>query len=216
MKRGKCQPVDGVLLASGGLDSTTLAYWLTAQGQTILPLFVNYGQHCAKTELATLKSVLDDEMLSRLAVIDVSDVYMGTKSRLIVAPDLWIDKISGDDLYLPYRNILLMSAAAAYAQARNISTVFAAFINSNHAKEIDCSARFFELLSAVLADFGGIEVNLPFRENSKLDVVRLAIEHDVPIGLTYSCQAAADVPCGACPNCVDRLTRLTQCWTPIV
>lgn len=209
MKRDNRPLIDGVLLASGGLDSTTLAYWLKAKGKTTCPLFVNYGQHCANTELETLKAVLDAKTLRRLAVVDLSDVYVGTNSRLINEPDLWSEVITGDDLYVPYRNILLMSAAAAFAQARHIGTIYAAFINSNHAKEIDCSASFFKTLLKVLADYGGIRVELPFRAKSKLDVIQIAMEHDVPIGLTYSCQAAAKVPCGACPNCVDRLEALT-------
>lgn len=204
------QSTDGILLASGGLDSTTLAYWLTAQGHAIAPLFVDYGQHCATTELETLKAVLDPPISRRLTVVNISDVYRGTNSRLIVEADLWHDEITGDDLYVPYRNLLLMSAAAAFAQAHGIGTVYAAFINSNHAKEIDCSASFFKNLLKVLADYGGIRVELPFRDKSKVDVVRIALEYDVPIGLTYSCQAGSSVPCGACPNCVDRLNALRE------
>ena len=37
---------DGVLLASGGLDSTVLAYDLLSEGKSIVPLFLRYGQHC--------------------------------------------------------------------------------------------------------------------------------------------------------------------------
>jgi 7-cyano-7-deazaguanine synthase len=200
----------GVLLASGGLDSTTLAYWLDKRGISFDPLFINYGQHCAATELETLQSVLRTDMLERLSVVSLSDVYSGTSSRLIAEPNLWLDNVTGDDLYLPYRNLLLLSAAAAFAQARGRNTVYSAFINSNHAKEIDCSAKFFDTLAGVMTDYGGIRVEMPFRDLSKREVVSIAIEHEVPIGLTYSCQAASSVPCGACPNCVDRLSALEQ------
>jgi len=33
---------------------------------------------------------------------------------------------------------------------------------------------------------------------------------DVPIGRTYSCQASSKFPCGACPNCVERLNALSE------
>jgi 7-cyano-7-deazaguanine synthase len=200
----------GVLLASGGLDSTTLAYWLVRQGRPFDPLFVHYGQHCATTELDTLRRVLPRPTSDALQILNVSDVYRGARSRLISEPDLWQDNVGGDDLYLPYRNLLLLSVGAAFAQARGRETVYAAFINSNHAKEIDCSAAFFDSLAKVLADYGGVSVDLPFRTMAKGDVVRLALQHDVPIGLTYSCQAASAVPCGACSNCVDRLEALRQ------
>ena len=38
---------DGVLLASGGMDSTVLAYDLASKGLNIIILFLDYGQHCA-------------------------------------------------------------------------------------------------------------------------------------------------------------------------
>ena len=37
----------GVVLVSGGLDSTTLMYMFVEQNVDFVPLFINYGQHCA-------------------------------------------------------------------------------------------------------------------------------------------------------------------------
>jgi len=199
-----------ILLASGGLDSTTMAYWLTQKGIRFSPLFVNYGQHCAETELSTLRKLLPKECLKHLIVVDVSSVYNGSESRLIQETDLWTEKIDKDDLYLPYRNILLLSIAAARAQSAGGGDVYTAFINSNHAVEIDCSAGFFEQLASLLRAYGGVRVKMPFRFKSKLQVARLGVKLGVPIGETFSCQVNSDVPCGACPNCVDRLEALSK------
>jgi 7-cyano-7-deazaguanine synthase len=197
-----------VLLCSGGLDSTTLAYELVHAEMRFVPVFINYGQHCATTELRTLETVLPSAVRPDLETIDISGVYRGTSSRLISAVDLWNEPIEDNDLYLPYRNILFLSVGSAYAQARGMSVVYTAFINSNHAKEIDCSAEYFCRLTTLLADFGSVEVRMPFREFSKRKVVELALKLGVPIGATYSCQASSAVPCGACPNCVERLAAL--------
>jgi 7-cyano-7-deazaguanine synthase len=200
--------INSVLLASGGMDSTTLAYWLRDQKIKFLPVFINYGQHCADTELETLLEVLPKRDAARTEVINVSNIYRGCKSRLIDEPNLWRDEITTEDLYLPYRNLLLLSIGAAYAQARDYSSLYAAFINSNHAKEIDCSAEFFERLSGVLLEYGSVEIKMPFRELSKYEVAKIGIALKAPIAHTFSCQAASRVPCGACPNCVDRLEAL--------
>lgn len=52
-------------------------------------------------------------------------------------------------------------------QDRGIAAVYAAFINSNHAKEIDCSTEFFDRLGDVLSDYGTVQIKLPFRDSSK-------------------------------------------------
>lgn len=197
-----------ILLASGGLDSTTLAYWLQDRGIRFEPLFVNYGQHCADTELATLRRLLPNRALRHLSIVDVASVYAGSRSRLIKETDLWRERIEHDDLYLPYRNILLLSIAAARVQSAGGGDVYAAFINSNHAVEIDCSSDFFAQLGTLLRAFGGVRVKMPFRYKSKLQVAKLGLRLKAPIGETFSCQVNSDVPCGACPNCVDRISAL--------
>src|SRR6266446_4535908 len=85
-----------LLLASGGLDSTTLAYQLIKNGLEVVPLFVDYGQHCAATELTTLRAVLPSDVLGLLTCVTVSDIYQGSRSRLIDEPNLWTDAVSHD------------------------------------------------------------------------------------------------------------------------
>lgn len=202
--------IDCVLMASGGLDSTTLAYQLVSDGRSPLPLFIDYGQHCADTEWKTLHRVLPSPLIDLAVRVDISDVYAGTGSRLIAPADLWHETMADDDLFLPYRNLLTLSVAAAYAQSRGLRDVFAAFINTARAHELDCSAEFFHRLEDVFADYGAVTIRTPFRDLTKAQVAQLARQHGVPIGLTYSCQVGAEVPCGACPNCVERLAALRE------
>lgn len=201
---------NAVLLASGGLDSTTLAYWLRSKDTSYIPLFVDYGQHCAQTEIETLRSVLPADDASELDIIHIADIYKWSTSRLIKPANLWTDEVDHSDLYVPYRNLLLLTVGSAYAQSRGASVLYSAFINSNHAIEIDCSAAFFENLSALLASYGSVKVEMPFRNMSKREVCELGSLLQVPIGKTFSCQASPDFPCGACPNCVDRLDALER------
>jgi 7-cyano-7-deazaguanine synthase len=197
-----------VALVSGGLDSTTLVYWLSRQGVDVTPLFLDYGQHCAKTEHETASRVLPRNLASHIRRLDISTIDGGSSSRLIAEADLWTEQVSSAEMYLPYRNLLFLTVAAAFAQSHGIGRVYAAFINSNHALEIDCSSQFFDRLGEMLADYGGVKIEMPFREYSKRDMAGLAAELGVPIGLTYSCQISASTPCGACPNCVERLEAL--------
>jgi len=199
---------DGVLLASGGMDSTVLAYDLAQKNKDIILLFLDYGQHCVKKELETLKSVTPNRYKDNIRIIKIDDIYKESHSRMIVEANLWTDNIIADDLYLPYRNLLFLSIASAYAQSIGAKNVYSAFINSNHAKEIDCSMEFFIKLESMLESYGSVKINMPFREMSKFEVARLGIKIGAPVAVTYSCQVNSENPCGACPNCVDRINAL--------
>lgn len=197
-----------VVMMSGGLDSTVLAYWLLARGQLVLPLFVNYGQHCASVELETLREVLPANLTASVSSINISDIFRSSSSRLIVEADLWKQQIAADEIMLPYRNSLLLTAAAAFASSRGLATVYAAFINSNHALEIDATAQFLESFGKLMSRLGRVRVELPFRDMSKREVAKIGLSLGVPIARTFSCQVNSRVHCGSCPNCVDRLAAL--------
>lgn len=201
---------DGLLLASGGMDSTVLAYKLEKENKNLIILFIDYGQHCEKKEYETLLEVIPLKYKDNIKTIKIGDVYRESNSRMIIEANLWEDTVVAEDMYLPYRNILFISLAAAYAQSMGIKEVYTAFINSNHAKEIDCSMEFFTKLENLLYDYGSIKIKMPFREMTKTEVAKLGINLGAPIEKTYSCQVNSITPCGACPNCVDRLTAINN------
>jgi len=198
-----------LLLASGGLDSTTVGYQLSAAGIEVVPVFFDYGQHCVDLEWNRVNEVLPVDML-RPQRFDISDIFRDSQSRLIREADLWTEEVKDDDLYIPYRTMLFFAAAAARAQTIGILDVYTGFINSNHAKEIDCTAAFMNSLEGLTSSIGPVRFHSPFRYASKAEVARTAAELGVPIGRTYSCQASSQFPCGACPNCVERLNALKE------
>ena len=198
-----------LLLASGGLDSTTLAYWLCAHGYAVRPLFFDYGQHCVEKEWNTLHKVLCDKTLAPERV-SISGIFSGSKSRLIAEPNLWSEYVKDEELYIPYRTLFFFAASAARAQTLGITEVYSAFINSNHAKELDCSAEYLNGLDSFAENVGQIRFKLLFRDYTKKQVVELARKLGVPIGQTFSCQVFSDIPCGACPNCVERINALCE------
>lgn len=196
-----------ILLASGGLDSTTVGYQLAAAGTAVIPIFFDYGQHCVEIEWNRVNEVLPLAM-QRPERLRISDIFQGSKSRLIREANLWTEEVQDDDLYIPYRTLLFFAAAAARAQTIGVLDVYTGFINSNHAKEIDCTAAFMNNLDELTSSIGPVRFHSPFRYSSKADVAKEAARLGVPIGRTYSCQASAQFPCGACPNCVERLNAL--------
>jgi 7-cyano-7-deazaguanine synthase len=202
------KPVDhgrAVLLASGGMDSTVLAYWLERREVPVRPLFIDYGQHNSEVELETLARTLPRCFAGQVHTARLATVFSGSRSRLLHEANLWTEDVTADDLFLPYRNLFLLAAGAAYAASHGFTELYAAFINSNHAREIDATRVFLDSLSSFFSSAGAVGIHMPFRDYSKEEVARLGLGLDAPIALTYSCQIASRVHCGACPNCVDRL-----------
>lgn len=62
-----------ILLSSGGLDSTTVAYHLQYEGAHVLPIFLDYGQHCVEMEWDRVNEVLPPSM-QRPERLDISDI----------------------------------------------------------------------------------------------------------------------------------------------
>ena len=73
----------GIILVSGGMDSTTLMYLFVHQKVEFIPLFIDYGQHCAKKEYATLLSVIPDSYRDKIEVINVSS-YINTRNLALL------------------------------------------------------------------------------------------------------------------------------------
>jgi 7-cyano-7-deazaguanine synthase len=62
--------------------------------------------------------------------------------------------------------------------------IYSAFINSNHAKEIDCSMEFFTKLETLLESYGSVKINMPYREMTKLEVAKLGISLGTPVAVS--------------------------------
>lgn len=70
----------------------------------------------------------------------------------------------------------------------------------------DCSSEFIALMQQSF-DFhacGTISVCAPFITYNKVAIFALALDLELPIDRTYSCEAGT-MPCGACLSCLDRL-----------
>ncbi|WP_411378430.1 7-cyano-7-deazaguanine synthase [Lysinibacillus fusiformis] len=55
-----------------------------------------------------------------------------------------------------------------------------------------------------LSEYSSVKIVMPFRELEKYDLILEGKELNVPMAITYSCQTNSKVPCGVCPNCIDR------------
>ena len=193
-----------IVLTSGGIDSSVLFYWLLRNNFDPYPIYINYGQCCSNSEVNGLNTTLPPEYRDRIQYFNLNPLYISVSKPPIVKTNLWEKVITDEDLRLPYRNLVMLSLAAAHAESQNISKVFAGFIKVKQVVGDDCSNHFFKSLNKIFKLYGNIQVCLPFVNYKKEDVVSLGISLNVPLDFTYSCLVNPDSPCGACGNCIDR------------
>ena len=119
------------VMVSGGLDSTVLTAWADYKGYEVWPLFVDYGQHGAETELASIKALNKPDILERLEIVDLRSVFGGSASRIIEETDLWTEQIVADDCTYPTATLcssqrgpphLPESALQFYSPASSVAT----------------------------------------------------------------------------------------------
>jgi 7-cyano-7-deazaguanine synthase len=194
------------VLVSGGIDSAVLAIHLSRRFSRVYPIYVQFGLRWEPSELEGLRSFLDRVRMLRLAplvVLDepVSDVYGDHWS--VGGPFVPGYESPDQAVFLPGRNLLLVTKAAVWCQLRGIESLALGILASNPFP--DSTVGFYHSLeSALNRGMGGrIRLIRPFQHLSKAEVMRLA--SDLPIGSTFSCINPVDgIHCGSCNKCAER------------
>lgn len=111
-----------------------------------------------------------------------------------------------NELFIPLRNMVLMSIAAIYMRDLNIQYVangtMRAIISDN-------TVEYFMKLQELISLAGGYEpqpfqILLPFMGRNKGDIIK-QYAHLVPFELSYTCVGGlAHVHCGECMKCEER------------
>jgi 7-cyano-7-deazaguanine synthase len=206
-------PAYVVVLASGGLDSTTLAYHLRDVGAKARLLSFDYGQRhareleCARQvavglgvphDVADLRSV--GGLLRGSALTDPS----------VPVPDGHYAAESMRATVVPNRNAVMLDIAVAVAIANGCDAVAFGAHGGDHAIYPDCRPEFVTTFtaSAMLANQGflpgGFQVVAPFLGFGKAEVVRMGHQLGVPFAATWSCYKGGAVHCGRCGTCTER------------
>lgn len=204
MTRSRPAPVG--LLLSGGLDSAILLGTLLEQGHAVQPIYVRSHLHWEPAEERAVDRFLaavDAPRLEKLVVLEqpVVDLYgahWSVTGRRI--PD---QATPDESVYLPGRNVLLITKAGLWCQLHGIEQLALAVLGSNPFP--DATDEFFSSLqrSLELATGKPLAVLRPFAGLDKREVIRLGAR--LPLGLTFSClDPRGDLHCGACNKCAER------------
>ncbi|PCJ57439.1 MAG: 7-cyano-7-deazaguanine synthase QueC [Candidatus Hydrogenedentota bacterium] len=221
-RKADAQTTPAVVLLSGGLDSTVLLHHvaMTLEYSPIHAVSFDYGQrHARELECAEYQAtavgvhshtVLDISFFGELVQAGTSLVEGGG-----AVPDLADVSPADRDqppTYVPNRNMMLLSIAAAYAEAQGISDIFYGAQAQDEYGYWDCTADFLERINAILQlnRKTPVVIHAPFMDRKKEALVLLGQELGVDFAHTWSCYRGGKQPCDTCPTCVERRNAFTE------
>ena len=171
-----------LVLASGGIDSSTLLALSVQQGLEPVALFVDFGQPAAEAESNAIANICEELNVTWRCVR-----YSGSRFDA--------GEIRG-------RNAFLLHVALLEFPSDSGIVVLGIHAGTDY---VDCSPEFMQIMgrSYRLQTGGTIVVVAPFLDWTKRDVYHYANKLGVPIAQTHSCESS-NSPCGRCNSCKDR------------
>ncbi len=212
-----------VLLLSGGIDSTVLLHHAVRNlnCRPVHCLSFGYGQRHAK-ELDAARWQAKQMDAARHEVVDISflgGLLKGGSSLLsggAKVPALSViseEERQQPSTYVPNRNMILLSLAAAYAEAQGITDVYYGAQALDTYGYWDCTPAFLERINHIFAlnRKEAVAVHAPLIRLSKQETVQLGAELGVDFGHTWTCYRGGEKACGVCPTCAERLAAFREC-----
>ena len=199
-----------VVLLSGGLDSATTAAIAIAEGYEVIALSFRYGQRHEK-ELAAAKKIatalnITEHFISEIDLAQWGGSSLTDESMSIPQAGIELDVIPST--YVPGRNTVFMAIALSLAEAKNAQAIYLGINAVDYSGYPDCRPEYLAAFQqlANLSSKAGVEGHAPqliapLVNDSKVDIVRRALELNVPIADTWSCYQGGETPCGLCDSC---------------
>lgn len=205
-----------IVLLSGGQDSTTCLYWTATCFDEVVALTVLYGQrHRAEVDAAR-----EISELARIRQIVVEAPALGTigdsglvrsKERILPSGGL-VDREMPQGLptsFVPCRNIVLLSLAAAVAVREGARDIVAGMCQTDFSGYPDCRRVAIDAIEAALcaslpSSVGPLRLLTPMMWLTKAETVCMA--RRLPgcwgaLGLSVTCYEGRRPGCGTCPAC---------------
>ncbi len=201
-----CHERELAVLLSGGLDSAVLTGLLAQQGKIVHPIYIRTGLLWEDVELRWLQAFVKEAGLSGIRsikeiLLPVTDLY-GTHWSITGENTPGFDS-PDERVYLPGRNLLLLSKSALYCSSLHLTVLALGLLKGNPFG--DSSPEFlanFERAASLALNFS-FRLWAPFRDLSKPEV--LSMGRHLPLEFTFSCIHPIDGQhCGNCNKCAER------------
>lgn len=208
----------GLILLSGGIDSSTVAAIAASECAHTAALTFSYGQR-HRLEIEAARSLVEACGIREHLVIDIpARIFSGsalTGTGMLEVPK---NRKVGDaddipETYVPARNILFLSYALAFAESRSIQDIYIGVNALDYSGYPDCRpefiARFQEMANTgtrAAVQGSPFRIHAPLVAMKKSEIIKLGIGLGVDYALTHSCYDpdSEGRACGACDSCLIR------------
>lgn len=216
-----------VVILSGGMDSTiAMALCVEKYGaDNVRALTFYYGQKQSaeidKAKESTALLGVKHKILNLEVLGDISKGFSANVDNDITMPT--IQDVLGDPrpkTYVPNRNMILMSLAAAFAEVENISNIVMGLQIHDEYGYHDTTQRFVDKINTTLDENRIIKIKVlaPFASLSKYDELQICKEMGMEhlLSHTLTCYNPDDDgrSCGRCPSCAERIQNFAKAGFP--
>ena len=212
--RVKKENKKGIILLSGGLDSTVTLYIAKRRGYRLTALIFSYGQK-HKKEIQYAKKVAQ---LNRIEHYVISLKFPWVHSSLTdnsmsipTARNLTSTQIPST--YVAGRNLIFLSYAASLADSMGARRIFIGAHTQDYSGYPDCRPTFFNRFEVALQrglKRKGIKLITPLINKNKREIIKIGLRVGVPFQLTWSCYKGEKKPCLVCDSCRFRLRAFQE------
>jgi len=200
---------EALVVLSGGQDSTTCLYWAIDRfgKDKVESLTFDYGQR-HRIELDCAARIAADAGVGNVRLpIDTFKALGGdalTDATIDVASQP-LTETGLPNTFVPGRNLIFLTFAAAFAYQRGISHLVTGVAQTDFSGYPDCREETISALQSALrlGMESDVEIHTPLMNLSKKQTVLLARELGaIPaMALTHTCYNGERPPCGSCPAC---------------
>lgn len=205
------EKTSGVLVYSGGMDSTTLLH--ECRNAIQLCLSFNYGAKHNARELEFARANCKELGISH-TVVELPFIEGLFRSDLLksggAVPEGEYSKESLKSTVVPFRNGIMLSIAAGVAESHKLSFVMLANHASDHETYPDCRPSFIESMgqAVYLGSDRAVSVIAPYTHLTKREIALRGKEISVDFSKSWSCYKGLERHCGRCSTCHERKNAL--------
>ncbi len=212
-----------IVLLSGGLDSATAAAQAVADGYELVALSIRYGQRHLR-ELEAARAIAKALHITSHYEVEVNLGLWGGSSltdTAIAVPQEGVQLGVIPSTYVPGRNTVFVAIALSLAEAKRAEAIYLGINAVDYSGYPDCRPEYLAAYQhlANLSSKAGLEgraprLVAPLVLDSKVDIVKRALQLGVPIAQTWSCYQGGTEPCGVCDACRIRDRALIAAGHP--